>query len=96
MHSKLDVTIAVSGAAGLTCFETMAPDVVLLDMQLPDLDGLEVLRRLRQLPSYRDQPIAIFTAAVAQEDKKRAFAAGASAFGPSRSTSCHSPRIWPH
>jgi DNA-binding NtrC family response regulator len=43
-----DVTIAVDGKSGITAFRENTPDVLLLDLRLPDIDGLEVLRRLKQ------------------------------------------------
>jgi DNA-binding NtrC family response regulator len=43
-----DVAIAVDGKSGVAAFSENTPDVVLLDLKLPDIDGLEVLRRLKQ------------------------------------------------
>ncbi|MFQ5865944.1 MAG: sigma-54-dependent transcriptional regulator [bacterium] len=43
-----DITVAVDGKSGIAAFREHAPDVVLLDLRLPDIDGLEVLRNLKQ------------------------------------------------
>ncbi|MFQ5753931.1 MAG: sigma-54-dependent transcriptional regulator, partial [bacterium] len=43
-----EVTVVVDGKSAITAFHEHAPDVVLLDLKLPDMDGLEVLRRLKQ------------------------------------------------
>jgi DNA-binding NarL/FixJ family response regulator len=45
---------AETGAAGVAAAETLRPEVVLLDVQLPDLDGFEVARRLRELDAGVD------------------------------------------
>lgn len=57
-----DVTIVQSGRAALRRIETDTPDLVLLDLMLPDLDGLEVCRRLKQRAETRHLPILIVSA----------------------------------
>ena len=53
---------AEDGWAALSAVETEAPDLVLLDLTMPEMDGVEVLRRLRDLPRGRDLPVVLFTA----------------------------------
>jgi two-component system OmpR family response regulator len=62
-----DVTTAGSGAEALRVAERAAPELVLLDVMLPDIDGFEVLRRLRG--SGRRVPVLFLTARDATEDK---------------------------
>lgn len=57
-----DVRVTPSGRTALSMIETNPPDLVLLDLMLPDLDGLEVCRRLKRMPQTRDIPILIVSA----------------------------------
>ncbi len=54
-----DVYRELTGEAGLETFARSLPDVVLLDLNLPGMDGLELLRRLKDDPRTRDIPVAI-------------------------------------
>ncbi|HLI15483.1 MAG TPA: response regulator transcription factor [Acidimicrobiales bacterium] len=72
-----DVAVARSGAQGLAEAASRAPDVVVLDLGLDDLDGLEVCRRLRQWSSV---PIIVLSAAGAEERKVAALDGGADDF----------------
>jgi two-component system KDP operon response regulator KdpE len=65
---------AVNGAEALAHAATRAPDLVLLDLGLPDLDGFEVVRRLRE---WTEVPVVVLTARGQDEDKIRALDAGA-------------------
>ena len=49
-HTRLDIVIAENGTHGVERALQMQPDLILIDMQLPDFDGLEVLRRLKANP----------------------------------------------
>jgi DNA-binding response OmpR family regulator len=68
------VTLAEDGLTGLNLFERDAPDMVLLDLVLPDLDGFEVCRRIRE---YSQAPIIILTARPEEAQKVRALRLGA-------------------
>lgn len=68
---------ASNGVEALQRFEECSPDLVLLDIMMPDLDGIEVCRKLRQLPNGRDVPILMVTATSDAQMIKEAFAAGA-------------------
>jgi sigma-B regulation protein RsbU (phosphoserine phosphatase) len=70
--------LAEHGEAGLALIDREAPDLVLLDYMMPEMDGAEVARRIRQRPALRDLPIIILTASAHDEGAiERAFAAGA-------------------
>ena len=68
---------AADGVGGLERIEVMRPDGVLLDVMLPGIDGLEVLRRIRANPSWRDLPVVAFTNAFLGDMVKEAEMAGA-------------------
>lgn len=65
---------AANGQEGLMQAATRAPDIVLLDLGLPDIDGLEVTRRLRE---WSDVPIIVISAREQEQDKIKALDAGA-------------------
>jgi len=56
------------------------PALVLLDLHLPDVDGLEVCRRLRAEPTTQSVPIVMLTAYASDADKERGFQAGANTY----------------
>jgi two-component system cell cycle response regulator len=69
--------LAADGATCLAIAREERPDLVLLDLGLPDISGLEVLRQLRRDPACRDIPVIALTAAGGAEERLAAFAAGA-------------------
>jgi CheY-like chemotaxis protein len=68
---------AADGAAGITAASRSKPDVVLLDMQLPDMDGVAVLKRLRAADGTRDLPVVALSASAMAPDVQAALEAGA-------------------
>ena len=68
---------ARSGAEGLEMVRGHSPDVILLDMKMPGMDGFEVLAQIRDNPSTKDLPVIFLTADNDKENLIRAFAAGA-------------------
>lgn len=71
-----DCDCALTGAAGLRLFARSVPDIVLCDLQLPDMDGFEVLRRLHAMGRERLPPIVAVTAYAMVGDRERILAAG--------------------
>lgn len=67
---------AHTGELGLQMAEAMTPDLVILDIGLPDMDGLEVMRRLRETPGCRDIPAIALSANAMPADIERGLAAG--------------------
>ncbi len=73
-HFGFEVAVAANGRDALTQAEGFAPDVMLLDVMLPDLDGFEVVRRLRL--EGNKVPILFLTARDATQDKVRGLTLG--------------------
>jgi two-component system, cell cycle response regulator DivK len=71
-----DVISAVRGEEAVDVARARRPALILLDMRLPDIDGLEVLRRLRSSPETKDLPIVAMTAQAMTGDRERFLAAG--------------------
>jgi sigma-B regulation protein RsbU (phosphoserine phosphatase) len=71
---------AEGGHSALQQIESFQPDLVLLDMQMPDLTGLEVCQRVRAKPELVDLPILVQTATVDRKEMGILFAAGATDF----------------
>jgi len=74
---RVRVFEAADGQTALAVAEALAIDLVLLDVQLPDLSGLEVCRALRANPRSATARIVMLTAAAQQDDVMRGLAAGA-------------------
>ena len=68
---------ARSGIEGLTAAQHEDPDLILLDVMMPDMDGLEVCRRLRTKDQFIETPIIMFTAKSMADEKWEGFQAGA-------------------
>jgi PAS domain S-box-containing protein len=71
---------AVDGSDGLEKLQSNRPDLVLVDINMPGMDGLEVTRRLREMPGLSMTPVIAVSASVADEDHEACLAAGADAF----------------
>ncbi|MBS1966709.1 MAG: response regulator [Chloroflexi bacterium SZAS-1] len=67
------------GASALSAAASLQPDIILMDLSLPRLDGWEATRRLKQDPATRDIPVIAFTAHALPNDLDRARAVGCSA-----------------
>ena len=73
---------AVDGESGIMMAEDEAPDLILLDINLPDIDGYEVARRLRANKVHQEVPIIAVTANALVGDDKKALAAGCDDYLP--------------
>jgi len=71
------VRAAFSGELALGATRANPPELVLLDMRMPGMDGFEVCRRLKADPITRDVPVIFLSAASEMKDKLQRFAAGA-------------------
>lgn len=66
-----EVATAASGTEGLEVARTYRPDVILLDVMMPGLDGPTTFTRLREQPETRDVPVILLTAKTQQADRRR-------------------------
>lgn len=71
-----DVAVATDGAEALRLFEQKMPDVALLDIGMPQVDGYELARRIRALSAGSDVLLVAITGWAAEEDRQRSRAAG--------------------
>ena len=74
------VTVARDGAEALRIASEESFDLVSTDVVMPEMDGYELTRRLRQLPAYRDVPIVMVTSKAERIDRIRGFDAGVDAY----------------
>lgn len=75
-YAGYEVIEATSGEDGVRMAGEASPDLVLMDLQLPGIDGAEALRRIRSSEVNPDVPVVAVTAFAMNEDRERAFDAG--------------------
>jgi two-component system, cell cycle response regulator DivK len=75
-YAGYDVRTAATAEDGIALAVSEPPDLVLMDLQLPGIDGMEALRRLRESPRTADIPVVAVTAQAMKQDRERALRAG--------------------
>jgi len=75
-HFGFEVVEATTGEDGVRLAAQVGPDLVLMDLQLPGIDGAETLRRLRAAEGTRSVPVVAVTAFAMDDDRERALASG--------------------
>jgi two-component system cell cycle response regulator DivK len=79
-RAGFDVTISTDGARSVESAKTLLPDLIVMDLNLPGLDGWEATRRLKNQPETKDIPIIVLTADPKQKSRDKALAAGCDEF----------------
>jgi len=79
-YAGYEVMEARTGEQGVALAAECRPDLVLMDLQLPGIDGTETLRQLRASPLTKEVPVVAVTAFAMREDRERAFRSGFDGF----------------
>jgi two-component system cell cycle response regulator DivK len=95
-YAGYDVRVARTAEDGITLAVKEPPDLVLMDLQLPGMDGMEALRQLRENPRTADIPVVAVTAQAMKQDRERALDAGFDGYleKPIRSAASSQMRRW--
>ncbi|MDR2528125.1 MAG: response regulator [Synergistaceae bacterium] len=72
----VEVTVAANGVEALSALEQEAYDLVLMDIQMPEMDGLTATTRIRENPKYKDLPVIALTAHALPEDREASLKSG--------------------
>jgi CheY-like chemotaxis protein len=75
-YAGYDVRTARTGEDGISLAADDPPDLILMDLQLPGIDGVEALHRLRESPRTADIPVVAVTAQAMKQDRERVALAG--------------------
>lgn len=78
--ADLDIHMSEDGPSGLEAVRTENPDLLVLDIGLPGMDGWQVLDHIRNDPATRSLPVVVLTAHAEEESRRRADEGGADAF----------------
>jgi DNA-binding response OmpR family regulator len=78
--AKYNVVLAFDGEEGLAKAKELKPDLIVLDLMLPKIDGYRICEFLKADPQYKHIPIIILSARTAKIEQKAGFAAGADAY----------------
>lgn len=79
-RAGFEVSVRDNGGQVLEALRETVPDVLILDVMLPEIDGFEILRRLRANPETKTLPVLMLTAKGQREDRERAIKLGANQF----------------
>lgn len=80
LNADYQIFMAVSGAQAIALCQTNAPDLILLDVVMPELDGLDTCRLLKQQPALAHIPVIFVTGMQSQEDEVQCWQAGGADF----------------
>jgi CheY-like chemotaxis protein len=75
-----EVHDAKNGGECLELLDSVKPDLIVMDVMMPVMDGREAARRIRANPKFAETPVILVTASAGPEDEAKCYAAGASAF----------------
>ncbi len=76
-EQNYDVSFASNGKYALDILESETPDLIMLDIMMPDMDGFEICKKIKENPKSKDIPIIFLTAKTQKEDVIKGFEMGA-------------------
>lgn len=76
MIRDIEIHEAHNGSEAISQMHRISPDLILMDVQMPELDGLEATRQIRKLHSGQSVPVIALTAGVSKEEREQCFSAG--------------------
>ena len=76
MLPNIEISTATRGKEGLELIKSLNPDIIILDIQLPDMNGTEICRELRKIESFEITPIIAVTSFAMKGDKERILESG--------------------
>ena len=79
-HCQYNVVEAENGQHAVALAQLLNPSLILMDLQMPELDGYQALAAIRKIPELQFTPVIAFTAYAMPEDESKAMAAGFSGF----------------
>lgn len=79
-RAGFDVKVATNGAEGVEWAKTLQPDLIVMDLMLPGLNGWEATRRLKSQPETKHIPVIVLTAETSKKSREDALAAGCDDF----------------
>ncbi len=82
MVEGYEVLEAEEGETGIQLAVEEQPDLILMDMNLPEVDGYELTRRVREIPELQDVPVIAMTANVMHGDREKTLEAGCDGYIP--------------
>ncbi|ARD23334.1 MULTISPECIES: two-component system response regulator [Shewanella] len=77
LSDTYQIKVAVSGVMALKILEKQTPDLILLDIMMPEMDGYEVCKRIKHQPNTKDIPVIFLTAKAQEEDESKGLSLGA-------------------
>ena len=85
LHRRLgragyEVKVATNGTAGVDWAKTLQPDLIVMDLNLPGIDGWEATRRLKAQPETKHIPVVVLSANTGTKHREKAIAAGCDAY----------------
>ncbi len=75
-RKNYDVEVAANGLEGVTKAVELKPDIVLMDMRMPEMDGIEATRVIRKTASIQHLPVIALSGDIMESDRDKALAAG--------------------
>ena len=77
LADEYEVSVAMSGEDALEILEEERPDLILLDIMMPGMDGYEVCRKLKEMEQAKDIPVIFLSAMTEEKEKKKGLLMGA-------------------